>query len=165
MESYLLAWLVAARHTSIDCFEKRGVKGFLFTVGDEWTHPRVDFDSLKDILGYTEPADFTAEQLLAEAQRMYHVFHLHINETGYHNSSAILNPWKKLLGERLLIVEDHNSLAEIIASTVAMVNGVDLKTIVDKFDPMIAKQVTTALANVTVAPLVSNKGGGSVVKL
>jgi len=34
-ESYMLAWYFAWKHTSIDCFEKRGRKGYLFTVGDE----------------------------------------------------------------------------------------------------------------------------------
>jgi hypothetical protein len=34
-ESYHLAWYFAAKHTSIDCFEKRKQKGLLFTIGDE----------------------------------------------------------------------------------------------------------------------------------
>ncbi|HAO33838.1 MAG TPA: hypothetical protein DCQ84_12920, partial [Candidatus Competibacteraceae bacterium] len=34
-ESYTLPWYFAATHTAIDCFEKRGKKGYLFTVGDE----------------------------------------------------------------------------------------------------------------------------------
>lgn len=34
-ESYTLPWYFAALHTAIDWFEKRGQKGYLFTVGDE----------------------------------------------------------------------------------------------------------------------------------
>ena len=34
-EGYHLPWYFAAQHTQIDCFEKRGRKGYLFTVGDE----------------------------------------------------------------------------------------------------------------------------------
>lgn len=33
-ESYLLPWIIAGNHTSIDSWEKRKQKGFLFTVGD-----------------------------------------------------------------------------------------------------------------------------------
>lgn len=40
-ESYLLSWYFAANHTSIDCWEKRKQKGFLFTIGDEPTLPSV----------------------------------------------------------------------------------------------------------------------------
>lgn len=36
-ESYLLPWIIAGNHTSIDSYEKRNQKGFLFTVGDEPT--------------------------------------------------------------------------------------------------------------------------------
>src|SRR5689334_13958049 len=124
MESYSLAWLFFARHTSIDCFEKRNQKGFLFTIGDEGVHKMLERDFLTDLLGYRFYEDIPAEQLLAEAQRMYHVFHLHVTETGA--SVGIIDGWRKLLQERLIIVDDYNNIAEIIASTVAVVMGADL---------------------------------------
>src|SRR5580698_4756375 len=34
-ESYDFPWYFAGKHTSIDCFEKRNKKGYLFTIGDE----------------------------------------------------------------------------------------------------------------------------------
>ncbi len=36
-ESYVLAHYFFARHTVTDCYEKRGKKGYLFTLGDEQT--------------------------------------------------------------------------------------------------------------------------------
>lgn len=148
MESYLLAWLFAGRHTSIDCFEKRQEKGFLFTVGDEWTHPELRPEAIEKILGYKPEAALTAEQLLSEAQRLYHVFHLHIQEGTYRDSPNILGSWKQLLGERLILVEDYNNVAEIIASTVAVMLGADLKSVVAGFDDHTAKQVSNALVKV-----------------
>lgn len=147
MESYSLAWLFFARHTSIDCFEKRNQKGFLFTIGDEGVHKALERDFLTDLLGYPFYEDIPAEQLLAEAQRMYHVFHLQVTETGA--SPNIIDGWKKLLQERLILVEDYNNIAEIIASTVAVVMGADLKKVVAAFDTTTAKQVSNALVKIT----------------
>lgn len=149
MESYLLAWLIAGRHTSIDCFEKRSQKGFLFTIGDEKSWDTVGADSLKKILGYSNAEDISAEDVLAQAQRMYHVFHIHSNETSYRNSSEVIGYWRRLLGERLLILEDHTALAELIASTVAVLHGIDVQTITAGFDRATAHAVKSALANVS----------------
>lgn len=148
MESYSLAWLFFARHTSIDCFEKRNQKGFLFTIGDEGVHKALERDFLTNLLGYPFYEDIPAEQLLAEAQRMYHVFHLHVTETSTGSSGVIIDGWRKLLQERLILVEDYNNIAEIIASTVAVVMGADLKKVVAAFDTTTAKQVSNALVQI-----------------
>jgi hypothetical protein len=134
MESYLLAWLIAGRHTSIDCFEKRKQKGFLFTVGDEKSWNGLDEKTLKAIMGYTEAKKLDAKTLLAEAQKMYHVFHIHVNETGYRNNKNVFDYWKTMLGERFLILNDHRLVAELIATTVAMIQGIDLSTVTGSFD-------------------------------
>jgi hypothetical protein len=159
MESYSLAWMFAARHTSIDCFEKRGQKGFLFTIGDEDVHEKLEKDFLTGLLGYEFPETVSAEQVLAEAQRMYHVFHLHVNETGTGKTPGILEAWKKLLNESVIVVEDHNNIAEIIASTVAVVMGADLKKVVANFDTATAKQVSNALVKIS-RDIVSGKQDG-----
>jgi hypothetical protein len=157
MESYSLAWLFFARHTSIDCFEKRNQKGFLFTIGDEGVHKMLERDFLTDLLGYRFHEDIPAEQLLAEAQRMYHVFHLHVTETGA--SPGIIDGWRKLLQEKLIIVEDHNNIAEIIASTVAVVMGADLKKVVTAFDATTAKQVSNALVQINKGVITGKQAG------
>jgi hypothetical protein len=160
MESYLLAWLFAARHTSMDCFEKRGQKGILFTIGDEKTWPEIDSDSLKKILGYSEAETLTAKDLLAEAQRSFHVFHIHANETGYKNDPKIINPWKELIGERLIICDNQDEIPEIIASTVAVMRGIDLDTVVSSFDTDTASNVKSALMKVDLSSNIAKKGKG-----
>lgn len=144
MESYSLAWLLAARHTSIDCFEKRGEKGFLFTIGDEWVHPILHASEIKEIMGYSEAEDIRMEDILAEAQRSYHVYHLYI-DTGYH----LLPRWKELLGENAIEVIDKDAIAEIIASIVAVIHGAALADVVKDFDTKTASTVTNALARIT----------------
>lgn len=147
---YSLAWYFAARHTSIDCMEKRGQKGFLFTVGDE-------------LMGTTVSEDITAEQALREAQKNYHVFHLHIKQTSTGSNSSIIDRWKNLMGERLIIVEDYNNIAEIVATTVAVINGADINNVVSTFDSKTANAVTNALVKVTSDIVKTPKEG--IVKL
>lgn len=159
MESYLMSWLIAGRHTSIDCFEKRGVKGFLFTIGDEKSWGDLDAEWLKDAMGYTQAETLEAKDLLAEAQRMYHVFHIHINETGYKDNPDVMGYWKDILGERFLVLDDHESLAELIASTVAVINGIDIKTVTTSFDKKTATSVAKALVNISPKELSSKDSG------
>ena len=163
MESYLLAWLVAGRHTSIDCFEKRGNKGFLFTIGDEKNWDSVAAPRLKELMGYAQTDPITDAQVLAQAQRMYHVFHIHINETGYKDNPDVIGYWKKLLGERALILDQHMAVAELIASTVAVINGANLDKVAAEFDDATAKSVKNAL--MLVKTDVIKAGTSGVVKL
>jgi hypothetical protein len=160
MESYLLGWLFCARHTSIDCFEKRGQKGFLFTIGDEASWDNLDAKRLKDLMGYPEASTVSDRQLLEEAQRSYHVFHIHINEASYKDDPSVLGYWRKTIGERLIVLNDYNAIAETIASTVAMIHGVDLSNILASFDSKTAKTVSNALSKLnTNAPVKTDSGG------
>jgi hypothetical protein len=160
MESYLQAWLIAGRHTSIDCFEKRNEKGFLFTIGDELSWDSISADSLKEIMGYAQGEPVTDEQLLEEAQRLYNVYHIHINETGYKNDSTVLGYWKKTLGERFIVLDDYNALCETIATLIAVQHGVDMADVTSKFDAKTAGLVTTALATVVTGTIVSGDDEG-----
>ena len=144
-ESYTLAWLLAARHTSCDCFEKRGQKAFLFTIGDEAAWDVLQAKALQAIMGYSQAEDLTDQQLLEEARRTYHVFHIHVNEGSYRDDPNVLGYWKKMLGERLIVLNDYNAIAETIAATVALVQGVDMKDILASFDAKTASTVQLAL--------------------
>jgi len=159
MESYLLAWLVAGRHTSIDCFEKRNTKGFLFTIGDEKNWDRVSGDRLKSLMGYTQADDVTDEQLLEEAQRLYNVYHIHVNEGSYRDDPNVLGYWKKMLGERHIVLNDYHAICATIATLIACQHGADMAAVVAKFDAKTAGMVTTALAKVTTTIVASNDEG------
>ncbi len=148
-ESYLLAWLIGGRHTSIDCFEKRNEKGFLFTIGDEKNWDHIEANRIKAIMGYKQSDALKASELLAQAQRMYHVFHIHINATSYKNDPNVIGYWRDLLGERLLILDDHSTIAELIATTVAVVKGVNIDEVASNFDASTASSIKKALVNVS----------------
>ena len=117
-ESYLLAWYFAGHHTSIDCFEKRKEKGFLFTIGDEPTLKQIPLDKIKGLMGDGQYEDYSAAQLLDKAREKYHVYHLHIKETYAGSRSETMDGWKQLMGENLIIVENHNEISRIISEIV-----------------------------------------------
>lgn len=147
-ESYPLAWLVAARHTSVDCWEKRGEKGFLFTVGDEAPWSKLEAETQKKLLGYAQPEDISIKDLLEEVSRSWNVFHVHIQEGTYRDDPRVFEEWRQLLGERFLVLDNYQNLAELIASTVAIVRGVDRATVTAGLTASAAKSVSTALAKV-----------------
>src|ERR1700722_3589902 len=117
-ESYLLAWYFAAYRTSADCFEKRGRKGLLFTIGDEPVLEKLPAESLVRIFGEGQYSNFTAAKLVKAAQKNYEVYHIHVTETstGQRTSTA---RWKELLGQNLLVVERSADVASVIAETIS----------------------------------------------
>lgn len=145
-ESYHLAWLFGARHTTTDSFEKRGIKGFLFTIGDEWVHGKVEAQWLKDYMGYSEASDISKEILLEEARKSYHVFHINV-EHGFDRGDK--NKWKALMEENVITITDPDIVAETIATTVAVISGADLATVTKSFDSATGGKVGTALALIT----------------
>lgn len=159
-ESYHLAWLFASRHTTTDSFEKRGVKGFLFTIGDEWVHPKLEEKFLLDYMGYTEASEISKETLLEEARRTYHVFHINIEHGP--NSVECVDKWKSLMGENVISLTDSDVVAETIATTVAVINGADMSSIVGSFDSSVGNTVSNALA--TIKGSLSTYQRGSVQK-
>jgi hypothetical protein len=121
-ESYHLPWYFAAQHTSIDCFEKRGKKGYLFTVGDEQTPGKLLASQIRQFVGDRVERDLTPAELLAMARESYHVFHIIIEEGSYARSQLpqVRKAWRDLMGENALSLKDHTKLAEGIVSIIEM---------------------------------------------
>lgn len=143
-ESYLMTWYFAAKHTKIDCFNKRNRKGFLFTIGDEPCHKLLTKEQIKEFIGDDVERDYTAEELLNEVSRKYEVFHLMVgNSNQYSNTNS---SWKELLNERALIVSDHTKLPEIIESTMEIINGKDVNTVSSQWDGTTSIIVKTAVS-------------------
>lgn len=151
-ESYQLPWYFAALHTSIDCLEKRGKKGYLFTLGDEWVPPDLTREQIKKFIGDEVERDYTTAELLTMVSRMYHVFHLVVEQGSY--GSKPLASWKATLGERALLLSDHTKLAEVIVSTIQITEGANADEVADSWDgstAVVVRKATSALV----------KGGGT----
>jgi len=135
-ESYLLSWYFASRHVVTDSFEKRKKKGYLFTIGDERPTPYLRAQDILRVCGDHIQADITAEEMLTEVSRQWEVFHLMVRDTanGQHDAETITKQWTALLGQRAIALTDHTMLAEVIVSTLQIVEGEDHKTVTDSWD-------------------------------
>jgi hypothetical protein len=125
-ESYLLAWYFASKHTSIDCFEKRSQKGFLFTIGDEPVLKSIPKETIKGIMGGQEYSKLSANELLEEARKTYNVYHIHVKSTASGSREYVAQGWKELMGDYLLTVDRHEEISSLIANTVN--KNVNVKT-------------------------------------
>lgn len=150
-ESYNLAWYFAGFHTSHDSFEKRGKKGYLFTIGDENCHPGIKPDAIRRIFG-DDSEGYTNAELLAAAQKYYHVFHLVVEQSNY--GLGYLPQWRALLGQNALVLKDYTRLSEVIVSTMQVIEGADVATVIKSWSGDTSLTVSTAISGL--APV---KGG------
>lgn len=126
-ESYNLPWYFGAFHTAHDSLEKRGKRGYLFTVGDEQAPKALTKAQIKQFIGDDMEAELSPLDTLQLAQRLYDVYHVIIEEGDYarRNMSAVDESWKALLGQRVIRLADHKKLAETIVSAIEVAEGRD----------------------------------------
>jgi hypothetical protein len=153
-ESYHLAWYFAAMKTSVDCFERRGKKGYLFTIGDEPILAGIGRDQLRRVFGSgTEAADLSSADLLAMASRSYEVFHVALTQVGFAASHLrqVLATWKPLLGERVIECDDHSRVAEVIVSAIQVIEGHDKASVARSWSGSTAATVANAVKSLSAA--------------
>jgi hypothetical protein len=124
-ESYNLPWYFAAMHTVHDSIEKRGKRGYLFTVGDEEAPEALTRDQIKRFIGDTPEAEMTTRDLLQLAQRSYDVFHVIVKEGSHGRHPRTMSSWKELLGQHVIELPDHRCLSEVIVSAIEVAEGGD----------------------------------------
>jgi len=117
-ESYHLAWYVGANYTDIDCFKKRGQKGFLFTIGDEPVLSSLPIGAIKSMFGPGQYATYSAEALLDAAAELYHTYHIHIKSTRSGQRQTVIDGWHQLFSDNLLIANHKEDVIALIAKTV-----------------------------------------------
>lgn len=121
-ESYELGAYFVARHTALDCFEKRQKKGYLFLMGDEMPYEKVRAEQVERLIGDKLAEDIPTREIFRELEERFHVFFLFVAQGNY-PEGRILPAWRKLLGERALVLEDAEAVCETIALTIAMLEG------------------------------------------
>ncbi|MER6512151.1 hypothetical protein ABT158_35420 [Nonomuraea sp. NPDC001636] len=119
-ESYELAMYFMARHTSIDCHEKRGKRGYLFVIGDEMPYQRVSRNHVKDLVGDRLTAPLAVDDVVAELTRKYDVYFILPQGASYAGDPEVLDSWRRLLGQNVLELDDLDAVCETIALTVGL---------------------------------------------
>jgi hypothetical protein len=131
-ESYELALYFMARHTAIDCYEKRRQRGYLFVIGDEIPYAKVKRREVAAVIGDGLQASIAVEEVAAELQRTYDVYHVLPRMTNHWNNPVVRRRWVELLGQNALRLEEPAAICELIASTIGIAEGkVDLEHLTD----------------------------------
>jgi hypothetical protein len=146
-ESYNLPWYFAAHKTAIDCFEKRGKKGLIFTIGDEMPPQELTPSQLTRIFGKSQYSNVDNEELLNLVRTKYSVFHVIAEEGSYARSreNAVRQAWTALLGPNALFLRDHTKLSEIITATLRINSGENINTVIN--ESQISAELKYAFSN------------------
>ncbi len=170
-ESYELAMYFMARHTSADCWEKRGQKGYLFIVGDECFRPKISRGAIERIIGDKVDEDLSTEDLLSELREHYEVYWIFPNCSEYYNMELTQKPLRETFDQSFIKLEKIEEIAELLAATIGISQGFNPKDIVtDLVDAGLskdaAKRATSALSVYTASSALSKKAAtveGSLV--
>lgn len=123
-ESAELMLYTAARHTSIDCYEKRKHKGYLFIISDEMAYPAVKAAEVKRVLGNDIPADIPLQNIIAEVKDKYHLFVIIPTQTQSGQNPAVHSHYRSNFDPNHVIMLDQaENAAQIIALAIGLTEG------------------------------------------
>lgn len=158
-ESYPILWYFAANKTKCDAITKRKRKGYLFTVGDECPIS-LTRHQIKQFFDDDVQEDMSIEDLLKLAEKNWEVFHI-IVQTSATESQGAVKVWRDLLGQRAIVIPDESKLAEVIVSTIQVIEGEDADKVADSWDGTTSVVVRNAIKNLDKAAASS----GDLVRL
>jgi hypothetical protein len=113
-----------ARHTSIDCYERRGKRGYLFLVGDEIPYPRIKRKEVERVIGDHLRQDIPTEEIVRELERRYDVYYILPRMTHHWENHEVQRRWAELLGQNVLRLEDPAGICEMIAGAIGVAEGI-----------------------------------------
>ncbi len=122
-ESYELAMYFMARHTDLDCWNKRRQKGYLFMIGDEMPYGQVDPIQVERLIGDRLQASISVEHIVSELKKRYEVFYIMPTGADHSGEDRVLRTWKNLLGQHVLQLTDNEAVCEVILSVMALDSG------------------------------------------
>jgi hypothetical protein len=124
-ESYELMLYVAARHTAIDCFEKRQRKGYLFLIGDEMAYDRVKRHEIDRLIAPGLQADVALDEVIAEVAQRYHVYYVIPGGASHGDDQQVTGFWTHHLGPgRVIPLASPEDTSASIAVTIGVSEGV-----------------------------------------
>jgi hypothetical protein len=122
-ESYQNALYFFAHRTSCDAFEKRGLKGYLFLIGDEMAYPKSTKEELQALIGDGAQGDASLEEIISVAKEKWEIFFIIPKGTNHYDDPKLENFWKKHFGQNVIKLEDPAAICEVIGATVGICEG------------------------------------------
>lgn len=149
-ESYELAIYYMARHTDMDCLNKRGKKGYLFLIGDEMIYSKVKKDQVKRLIGDSLESDIPLADIVTELKEKFEVHWILPGGTSYFDDNQVNEFHRKLWRENFHKLEKPEDVCEAISTIIGLSEGVDLDAIIEDLkdigtDAKTIKRTTTAL--------------------
>lgn len=119
-ESYELGLYIAARHTSMDCWEKRKHRGYLFMTGDENPYPYVSKKQVHDLVGDALDDDLPLARVVDELQRTFEPFFLIPDPS---RAKRCERAWRDALGDHVIVMEEPADTCLVTAGLMALCEG------------------------------------------
>jgi len=119
-ESYELALYFMARHTTIDCYEKRGTRGYLFIIGDEMAYPHVKRGEASRVIGDGLQSGVPLAAIVDEVQRKWDAYYILPEGASYVGDRQVLEFWRNLFGQNVIELADLDAVCETIALTIGL---------------------------------------------
>lgn len=143
-ESYILPWYFAGKYCKMDCFDKRGEKGFLFTFGDEEPTPALTADELRTVFGNRDDLDkrkVTATDCLEMASEKFNCYHIILRGSNY--GRTVVSKWKNLMDGHACDLSDYECLPELVCTILKMYEGLSKTEAINSIEDYHTKQVVT----------------------
>lgn len=118
-ESYDLAMYYAARHTVMDCLQKRGKRGYFFMTGDEPPFAQLDAAHVRSAIDPQVQTGMPIHALVAELERSYEPFFL-IPGRARAERDHCEAVYRKLFHERCIVLEDADDTAVVAATLIGI---------------------------------------------
>lgn len=143
-ESYILPWYFAGKYCKMDCFDKRGEKGFLFTFGDEEPTPALTADELRTVFGNRDDLDkrkVTATDCLEMASEKFNCYHIILRGSNY--DRYVVSKWKNLMDGHACDLSDYECLPELVCTILKMYEGLSKTEAINSIEDYHTRQVVT----------------------
>jgi hypothetical protein len=167
-ESYLEIAFYYSR--AVEWKARKGRKGYLFMIGDEAPYAKVTPAVAKKHFGIALDESISAEEVMKELRKRFHVFFLQVPYNGGKDPGAtqeVTEAWKPLLSQSVISLTEPNSVVDVMLGLIATIEGV--RTL-DSYDRDMEernqtaarrKNVRGAIEAASTALAVRSKGGSA----
>lgn len=134
-ESYILAWYFAAKYCKMDCYDKRGEKGFIFTFGDEEPTPRLTASELRTVFGDRPDLDkrtVSSTDCLEMVSEKFYPYHIILHGSNYY--ACEISKWRDLLDGHACDLEDYDCLPDLVCAIIDMYEGHSKTEVIEKIE-------------------------------